>query len=40
MPFVAATEVNPGELASTITDPRSPLAAPAVFPAESLIVPL
>ena len=35
----AATDESVGEVASTITVPRSPLAAAAVFPATSLIVP-
>ena len=36
----AATDESVGDFSSTITDPRSPLAAAAVFPATSVIVPL
>ena len=39
VPSVAATDEKSGEFASTITAPKSPLAAPAVLPAASLIVP-
>ena len=39
-PFVAATLTKSGASPSTLTDPRSPEAAAAAFPAASVIVPL
>ena len=38
--FDAVTLLTVGRFASTITAPKSPLTAPAVFPATSWIVPL